>query len=412
MHTSLEYDFLREKLNKLNDDISHFSNSNDICTPMECVEEMVDTIPNEFWKRDKVKVLDPCAGNGNFPAYILQKIKHDFFFTINEISDKRIKYLEKFFIENERIEITQEDFLENNIQKKYDLIIANPPYALFTDNKRAAKNHGVSKTFIKKAFELVKEDGYLVFIVPDNWMSRSDRNDVANILSFYQFIHLNIHGAKKYFPRVGSSFTWFVLKKSENTDAFTIDNNYQRKEVSTVYLNKGIRSIPLFYNEMVRDILDKTIYSNNDKISVETSSDLHKYTKKRLLSTQQDEEHPYEIVHTPTQRVFSRRPYKFQNGWKVFISLTSYYSTFVENNVGATQSIAYVRVDNEEKAWLLKNVLDHPLYVFINNIHRYGNFNNIRILQDFPFPSNINNVWESFGITEEEQKFIITFLNL
>ena len=39
----------------LNGDLSHFNNSNDICTPMGCVKEMVDTIPKEFWHRKKSK---------------------------------------------------------------------------------------------------------------------------------------------------------------------------------------------------------------------------------------------------------------------------------------------------------------------------------------------------------------------
>jgi SAM-dependent methyltransferase len=410
MHTSLEYRDLREKLSRLNNDTSHFNNSNDVCTPMECVEEMVDTIPDELWERDKIEIFDPCAGNGNFPAYILQKIQHDFFLTINEISDIRKEYLGEFFIEDEKLEITQNDFLEDIFDKKYDLVIANPPYALFSNNKRAAKNHGVSKTFIKNGLDILKEDGYLVFIVPDNWMSRSDRNDVANRLSFYQFIYLNIHGAKQYFPRIGSSFTWFVLKKSENINSFIVDNNYKCKEISKTYLDKNIYSIPLFYNETVRSILNKTIYGSYDKIKIETSSDLHKYTKRELLSNIQDDKHPYELVHTPTQRVFSERPHKFQKGWKVFISLTSYYSTFIEKDVGATQSIGFIRVNNKHKALLLKYILDHPLYVFINNIHRYGNFNNIRILQDFPYPNDSNNIWESFDITKEEQKFIHYFL--
>ena len=35
--------------NKLNQDISHFNSSNDICTPMGCVKEMIDAIPEELW---------------------------------------------------------------------------------------------------------------------------------------------------------------------------------------------------------------------------------------------------------------------------------------------------------------------------------------------------------------------------
>ncbi len=54
-----------------------------------------------------------------------------------------------------------------------------------------------------------------------------------------------------------------------------------------------------------------------------------------------------------------------------------------------TQSIAFIRCENEIVARQIKEVLEHPLYKFINNICRYGNFNNIRILQNFPHCDNV-----------------------
>ncbi len=50
----------------LNFDTSHFVNSNDICTPLDCVKEMIDAIPSDFFKQEHLKILDCCCGNGNF----------------------------------------------------------------------------------------------------------------------------------------------------------------------------------------------------------------------------------------------------------------------------------------------------------------------------------------------------------
>jgi hypothetical protein len=75
-----------------------------------------------------------------------------------------------------------------------------------------------------------------------------------------------------------------------------------------------------------------------------------------------------------------------------------------------TQSIAFILCKNEEDAENQKQLLEHLLYIFINNICRWGNFNNIRILQSFPIPKiNIKNnesVYNYFGITDEEIQFI------
>ena len=130
----------------LNKDQSHFNSSNDICTPMGCVKEMIDAIPEEFWNRESINILDPCAGNGNFPAYLALKTNLNNI-TCNEINPLRLKNLKEYFQDTE-INILEQDFFKFNDALKYDLIIANPPYAKFTtDGKRAAKNHTLSREF-------------------------------------------------------------------------------------------------------------------------------------------------------------------------------------------------------------------------------------------------------------------------
>ena len=67
----------------------------------------------------------------------------------------------------------------------------------------------------------------------------------------------------------------------------------------------------------VQKILEKTV--DNDKLEkykVETSSDLHKYTKRDLISTEQSDEYKYKLIHTPKQTVYAKRPHKFQEGYK------------------------------------------------------------------------------------------------
>ena len=60
--------------NDLNVDKKLVKTSNDEPTPITCVEEMVDRIPEEFWKREGLKILDPCCGCGNFPFVIYHKL--------------------------------------------------------------------------------------------------------------------------------------------------------------------------------------------------------------------------------------------------------------------------------------------------------------------------------------------------
>lgn len=393
------YDEIKQHFNNLNNDISHFVNSNDICTPMECVKEMVDSVPTNFWNNDK-KILDCCCGNGNFHGYIQTKTNIDNLY-FNEINEERIKNLKNYFGDN--INLTTNDFLEYDETIKYDMIVANPPYAKFTDGKRASKNHNMSRAFIEKALNVVKDDGYLLFIVPNNWMSYSDRNVLPKILSQYQFIHLDIHGAKKYFPKVGSSFTWFLLQKKPNTESFNVYNNYYMKDVQYTSIDSNTNFLPLYMSDLTKSIIKKTT-TYQEKYNIQTSSDLHKYTKRDLISIECDETHKYKLIHTPTQTVWSRRPHKFQDGYKIFLSLTDQYETFIDS-CGMTQSVAFIRCESTEEAERIQQELNNPVYKFVNNITRYGNFNNVRVLQSF---TTIDNIL----LTEKEDKLIEAFNNI
>jgi len=71
-----------------------------------------------------------------------------------------------------------------------------------------------------------------------------------------------------------------------------------------------------------------------------------------------------------------------------------------------TQSIAFIRCKDLEEANKINKVLSHPLYKFVNDICRYGNFNNIRILQSFPYIDDYDKVYNKFKITKKEQNFI------
>ena len=124
-----------------------------------------------------------------------------------------------------------------------------------------------------------------------------------------------------------------------------------------------------------------------------------------MIQKEKDDVFKYKLIHTPKQTVYASRPHKYQDGWKVFISTTSYYGTFIDE-CGMTQSIAFIRCENKEKAILISKVLMHPLYQFINNICRWGNFNNIRVLQSLPVCDKFEDVYNTFNITEEERTFI------
>ena len=92
------------------------------------------------------------------------------FLEFNDINESRLENVRKVFCsETYNLQVSNYDFITYNNPKKYDLIVANPPYAkLLEDGKRASKNHNLIKDFIEKALSQLKPNGYLLFITPDN----------------------------------------------------------------------------------------------------------------------------------------------------------------------------------------------------------------------------------------------------
>ena len=405
----------------LNVDKSTYKSSNDEPTPIDCISEMMSKIPNEIWQKNDLSILDPCCGNGNFSIPIIfELLKHHEKKTIlenilefNDINEGRLENVRNVFCsETYNLQITNHDFITFDNPKKYDLIVANPPYAKLLENgKRASKNHNLIKDFIEKALSQLKPNGYLLFITPDNWMSFADRNLLIEIITSLQIIHLDIHTAKKYFKKIGSSFTWYIIQNCAFYKNINVSGIWKKKEYASSVISKQRKYIPLLYNQTVQNILSKTIDNTTlPKFAVKTSSDLHKYTKAEYICDEKTNVFTHKLIHTPSQTVYASRPHKFQEGYKVFISTTDKYSVFIDN-CGMTQSIVFILCSNEEQAKKYLHILQHPLYVFINNICRWGNFNNIRILQSFPIPSieysgNHQEIYNYFNITEEEIEYI------
>jgi len=242
----------------------------------------------------------------------------------NDINTNRLNKLKEVF--QHELNIYQEDFLSLTTPHIFDLIVANPPYAkLLSNGKRASKNHNLIGPFIEKSLKLLKDHGYLLYITPDNWMSFADRNILIHELTRLQIHYINIHTAKKYFKKIGSSFVWYLIEKTPAYKNIEIEGIWKNKIYKDSVQSEVRNYIPLYYNNTIQSILHKTIDNTTlRKFKVETSSYLHKYTKREFISNTQNDVYKYKLVHTPKQIVWSSKPHKYQDGYKVFISTTSY----------------------------------------------------------------------------------------
>ena len=111
----------------------------------------------QFILNNPSNILEPSVGQGDLIIYIKDKIPN-IIFDMYEI-DTTIKLLDKIDKET----IIYGDFLKQIIIKNYKTIIGNPPYI-------RTKKGNLYIDFIEKCYNLLDNNGELIFIVPSDFL--------------------------------------------------------------------------------------------------------------------------------------------------------------------------------------------------------------------------------------------------
>lgn len=247
----------------------------------------------------------------------------------------------------------------------------------------------------------------------------SPSSDLLNSIFLSNQLHyVNIGECSRWFNGIGSQFSYYLIEKTpiykETNFHYYFKggtNILKDKGVSSFKLNKKIKFIPQLPTAEAFSILEKSVFSSLPKYKVEYDSDLHKFTKRDLISDIKDQIFRYKLLHTPTQIVWSKRPHKNEGKIKVFIPLTTYYESLLIDNCGNTQGMGYIITKDMKTANEIKKVLSCKLYRFIANITRWSNFNVPLVMKSLPIypegmPINDENIYKYFKLTKKEIKQI------
>jgi adenine-specific DNA-methyltransferase len=114
-------------------------------------------------------ILEPSIGRGDLVTFITEKcsnVKFDMY----EI-DTNIKLLDKI----KKEDIIYGDFMKQTISKMYNTIIGNPPYV-------KTKTGNLYIEFTEKCYNLLDDNGELIFIVPSDFLKLTSASKLLNIM--------------------------------------------------------------------------------------------------------------------------------------------------------------------------------------------------------------------------------------
>ena len=112
-------------------------------------------------------ILEPSIGQGDLILYIIDRIPN-IILDMYEI-DIEIKLLDNI----QQDQVIYGDFIKQTIIKKYKTIIGNPPYIKI--NKR-----NIYIDFIEKCYNLLDDNGELIFIVPSSFLKLTSTSKLLN----------------------------------------------------------------------------------------------------------------------------------------------------------------------------------------------------------------------------------------
>jgi len=167
----------------------------------------------EFILNNPSNILEPSIGRGDLIEFVLSKMPN-IIFDMYEI-DKEIKLLDTIIKNN----IIFSDFLQENITKKYKTIIGNPPYI-------RTKKGNIYIDFIKKCYNLLDDNGELIFIVPSDFFKLTCSYKLLNeMLLNGTFTHIYHPHNEKLFQNATIDIIIFRYYKNNSIEKIVLYNN-------------------------------------------------------------------------------------------------------------------------------------------------------------------------------------------
>jgi len=401
----------------------------------------VGGIPLAVWRNSESKFLDPANGIGNFPVvafymldYQLGKHGNESKYRGDKNKDARRKYIVEnmlYMIELNKgnINTSRKIFekiaprakaniccantltlTDENLKTKFkidridrfDVVMGNPPY----------QPSQLWEKFIIKSLENINNNGFITFVVPSSWTSYT--SSAWKKLNDYniKIINSSKYLKEKYFPNVGSTFSYFLVEKSDkNNEKTTIINEttlFHMKLNKDILLPKIVSPISLSINEkiLINNLEGKFIRKDRGPFK-DDKSETYKYPYITFVKTDGNPDIKFLNEKDPNQD--KNKVLLFRSGY-----INPYFDAG-KNGVG--DNIHSLIVNSEKEGKNIVKLFKSELYKYIWDINKHSAYNHgglmDMVFRDVKLWDNFddNIIYEKLKIVKKEQQFINTYLN-
>jgi adenine-specific DNA-methyltransferase len=187
-------------------------------TPPKTVNKTIHLL--EPYMKNIFNILEPSCGSCEYILSLNEKYKN---IKITGIELNNTIYESIKSIENTNIKIYNENFLEYREDKKYDLIIGNPPYFVMkktdVDNQYYKYFEGrpnIFILFIIKSLNILNDNGILSFVLPKSFSNCLYYDKTRKYINDnYQILHI-IENKDSYIETNQETITLIIKKTNED----------------------------------------------------------------------------------------------------------------------------------------------------------------------------------------------------
>lgn len=208
-----------------------------VFTPPDIVKYMTQFIDNSVSKN----ILEPSSGTGNF----IEQLHHKHKITCIDINKEYIAECSRKF---DNINCKVQNFIDFTTTDKFDYIIGNPPYVKIQNinNQDLEKmkqqypeiikgNTNLYIYFIIKCLDMLKDNGKLIFIVPNTWLYSKSFISFKNYIIQNRFLEQLIDFKDKQIFKNVSTYTCIIILSKQHKEYYLYANNILKDTMKRYY---------------------------------------------------------------------------------------------------------------------------------------------------------------------------------